>query len=248
MQITVMTPRKIDQIMVDVVDHATPPAPPPPSYEIRQIRWWGDPIMAEWGFTTERLSTGNFQACKLWNPVSDFGDVSNWLDIPHGDIVRLQAMQIPDNFSADEKMNWLCNSTKGKIYMLYNSADSWKTAESIKWGTTGLGGNKVQVLGYEEHWSANKRRNIYFAKLDGFRKTDWARLFDTSRPYATNLHALMDEGLVHRCWCANKSVTQDNVIADSPKGIVYSPFWSNDWRFNYSQQPGYFYLPEELLI
>ena len=46
-------------------------------------------------------------------------------------------------------MNWLC-AYRGKLYMYDNKDDDWQTAPRIRWGTLALGGNLVQVDGFEE--------------------------------------------------------------------------------------------------
>jgi len=116
--------------------------------------------------------------------------------------------------------------------MYDRSDDDWQTAPQIRWGTLTLGGNLVQVEWYEtiNVIYNGVRQDMQMARLIGFRKTDWA-LPSTE---------LLARGLVHRCYCAYKN----NQFGDSPKGIVYSPFWSLlDWDFAGNDTPDALYIP-----
>jgi hypothetical protein len=215
---------------------------PNPALESKlyRIRKWGDPVMFNYGFDVDQVKTTNFQAVGLYNKETGFGGVTNFLNIPHADVEKLMAMQFDQavegkNASKKGKMDWLC-SFRGKIYMYDNPEDGWETAPQIRWGTVALGGNLVQVDGFEDinvKIPGEKSGGMHkMARLVGFRKTDWAR----------PLEELLADGLVHRCYCAYKG----NKFGDSPKGIVYSPFYSPlDWDMNGVKQPSAFYLPVE---
>jgi hypothetical protein len=214
---------------------------PSPALESKlyRLRKWGDPVMLALGYDVDQVETTNFQALGLYNKETGFGAVTNFLYLLRDDINNLRNMQFDQNVegknaSKDGKMDWLC-SYRGKMYMYDGREDDWHTAPKIRWGTVALGGNLVQVDGFEdievklpgEKGAATKQR---MARLVGFRKTDWAR----------PLNELLAEGLVHRCYCAYKG----NKFGDSPKGIIYSPFFSPlDWDFSGAKQPGAFYLP-----
>ena len=216
---------------------------PSPALESKlyRLRKWGDPVMLALGYDVEQVGTTNFQALGLYNKETSFGAVTNFLYMLRDDINNLRNMQFDQtvegkNASKDGKMDWLC-AYRGKMYMYDDRADDWHTSPKIRWGTVALGGNLVQVDGFEdievklpgEKGAAAKHR---MARLVGFRKTDWAR----------PLNELLAEGLVHRCYCAYKG----NKFGDSPKGTIYSPFFSPlDWDFNGAKQPGAFYLPME---
>lgn len=238
----------LKEIPAPVPPDTDPPDLPPPTHEVpnlRRLRPWGDPVTITYGYDVNVVGTTNWQNLKLWNfGTRQWGAVSNFLRIPRVDIDKLKAMQIPDrieypggvfvNYSQRQKMNWLC-AYRGKIYMYDGTEDSWETAPRIRWGTTAIGGNFVQVEKYEvlriPHPSnTSEIVNIEMAKLKGFRKTDWAR----------PLPELISEGLVHRCYC----VYQNNGFGDSPRGVVYSPFWSPlDWTHVGNVQPDAFWIP-----
>lgn len=222
-----------------------PPSGAPP--DLRRLRVWGDPIMIAYGYDINIVSQqhntlSNWQNLKTFNFATNvWGAVSNSLRIPRADIDRLRAMQIPDSvtyqngttilYSQKQKMNWLCGD-KGKIYL---QAQEWETLPEIKWGTTAIGGNFVQVERYEtmrlpDPADGTRMVTLEMAKLRGFRKTDWSR----------SLPELISEGLVHRCYC----VYSGNRFGDSPRGVVYSPFWSPlDWRFSGSPQSDALWIP-----
>ena len=144
----------------------------------------------------------------------------------------MEALQLEDEYEAKpdkdwlhQKMNWMCQH-RGSIYMFaeadgYKGEWPWRRAEGIRWGTLVLGGNLVQVVGPPQEMELKlpgkeKVELVRMAQLKGFEPKDWGRPLDD----------LLAEGLVHRCFCVNGG----NDIADSPKGIVYSPFWSpNYW-------------------
>lgn len=224
-----------------------------------RVRKWGDPIMVgQAGLSTLLVGTTNFQATGLYNKsTQEFGGVSHFLRIPQADVKKLAAMQVEDDFVDKkdgwstqygmevwrvQKMNWLCKS-KGTIYFYFHHASEghWSNLSYIEWGTIALGWNYVTVEDVEtlivrvpEERIPRKRE---MARLAGFRQSDW------DRP----LQELLACGLVHRCYCAYWG----DDIGDSPKGIVYSPFWSpRDWQFigQGQAQPSNFYIPMDWLI
>jgi len=214
-----------------------------PDSKLYRVRKWGDPVMVKYGFDVSQAGTSNFQAVGLYNDgVKEFGAVTNFIRISHDEVMRLKALQIEDNYVAKrddwrrQKMNWLCKY-RGTIYFHDNNSDTWSTAPHIRWGTLALGGNLVQVEGTEIIRA--KLRNgvkgeVGMARLKGFRMSDWDRPLDD----------LLAEGLVHRCFCAY----HHNHFGDSPKGIVYSPFYSTlDWDFVGTTKPNALYIPVEWL-
>lgn len=209
------------------------------------VRKWGDPVMVkEADLSVDIVGTSNFQAVGLYNKETGWGGVSNFLAIPRADITRLMALQVEDDYEdkqpvwRSQKMNWLCK-TKGTIYFTGNDMPGWNTASQIKWGTIALGGNLVAVAGVEDMLiktsGETEKRWRKMARLAGFRKTDWGK----------PLAELLATGLVHRCYCAYSG----NDFGDSPKGIIYSPFWSPlDWDFAGNAKPQAFYLPVDWLV
>jgi hypothetical protein len=177
--------------------------------------------MTKYGFDVNKINSSNFQAVGLYNNGSrEFGAITNFIRISHAEVMKLRAMQIEDDYEAKienwraQKMNWLCKY-RGTIYFFDDEGDQWPTAPCIRWGTLALGGNLVQVLGTEMIQAKMRDGLIHkaaMARLQGFRPSDWGRPLDE----------LLAEGLVHRCFCAYKG----NHFGDSPKGIVYSPFFS----------------------
>ena len=218
-----------------------------PNSKLYKVRKWGDPIMVRYGFDVDQAGTTNFQAVGLYNDGNrQFGAISNYIRLPHEDVLRLKAMQIEDEYEAKgkikdwrkQKMKWLCKA-RGTIYFYYHHASQgdWETLSYIEWGTLALGGNLVQVEGTEVVHA--KMRNgmdgdVEVARLKGFGPFDWDRPLDD----------LLAEGLVHRCFCAYKS----NHFGDTPKGIVYSPFYSPQyWEFPGGLRPTALYIPVEWL-
>ena len=230
--------------------------------DVYRVMKWGDPILVEEaGRTVTKFppdqSSSNFQAIGLYNKVAGaFGGVSYFLRIPQGDIKKLAALQVEDDFLDKkpgwnnqydmeawraQKMNWLVKE-RGTIYFYYHHVGDghWSTLDYAEWGTIALGNTYVTVEGTEMFsvtTPSGQRGLRKMARLAGFRKTDW------ERPLAE----LVAAGLVHRCYC----VYSGDDIGDSPKGIVYSPFWSpQDWTYISSSkaQPDAFYLPMSWLI
>lgn len=216
---------------------ATPIVSP---HKLYRLLKWGDPIMLKEGLSISIVGTTNFQAIGMYNKVQGWGGVTNYLDIPRVDIDRLIAMQVEDEYEdkqpdwRSQKMNWLCKG-RGTIYFHDESGQGWDIARFIRWGTIGIGNNVVAVEGVEEMVintrGDTEKRPRKMARLAGFRRSDW------SRP----LNELLENGLVHRCYCAYAG----DKLGDSPKGIIYSPFWSPlDWQFigPSKAQPLAFYL------
>lgn len=253
---------KVDLVFDDQSVVTLAPKPSTLPADVYRVMKWGDPVLvAEAGRTVANLPAGqassNFQAIGLYNTTSgSFGGVSHYLRIPHVDVMRLAALQVEDDFIDKkpgwnnqfgmeawraQKMNWLCKD-RGTIYFFFHHASSgnWKSLSYIEWGTIALGNNYVTVEGVETFTVTTpdqKTRTRKMARLAGFRKTDWER----------PLQELVAAGLVHRCYC----VYSGDDLGDSPKGIVYSPFWSpQDWIYISSSkvQPEAFYLPLDWLV
>ena len=214
-----------------------------PNSNLRKVRKWGDPVMVKYGFDVNQVNCTNFQAVGLYNNgTKEFGAVSSFIRISHAEVMKLKAMQIEDDYIArredwrSQKMNWLCKF-RGTIYFFDDPSDQWPTAPCIRWGTLALGGNLVQVLGTEiiqAKFRDGVIRKAEMARVQGFRASDWGRPLDE----------LLADGLVHRCFCAYKS----NHFGDSPKGIVYSPFFSVLNRdFAGLASPTSLYIPIEWL-
>ena len=214
-----------------------------------KVRIWGDPKIPDLTVTSGAVkenADSNFQAVGLYNDVTARGAVSNFITIEREDIDMLMAMQVEDEYEAKEtnwlkqKMNWLCKE-KGTIYFTKDTGNDWETGPSIFWGTLALGGNLVRVEGNPitmEFPGAGAPIDV--VKLAGFSKEDWYRPLDE----------LLAEGLVHRCFCAYSANPPDKPI-DSPKGIVYSPFFSLlDWRFGEggNKKPRALYIPIDHLV
>ena len=80
-----------------------------------------------------------------------------------------------------------------------------------------------------------QKMNMRMARLAGFTKSHWSMPLDE----------LLAQGLVHRCFCAYSG----NKPRDTPKGIVYSPFFSPQGRdFSGKSTPRAFYLPFSQLV
>ena len=210
--------------------------------KLYRVRRWGDPVLVEQaGLSVNVVGTTNFQAVGLYNKVTGWGGVTNCLYIPRTDIDRLIMLQVEDDYEDKranwraQKMNWLCKE-RGTIYF---GTDDWMNALSIRWGTIAIGGNIVQIEAVEDIQVSTRgdtvKRWRKMGRLAGFRRTDWAK----------PLPILLERGLVHRCYCA---YYPDDTFGDSPKGIIYSPFWSVlDWDFSGQAQPGALYIPMDWL-
>jgi hypothetical protein len=205
-----------------------------------RIRQWGDPVLEK---SVSDIGVSNFQAIGLYNKANNtVGGVTNYLRIPHVDVDYLASLQVNDEYIDKQpdwrrqKMSWLAK-TRGTIYFWHASTGDWTSLAYIEWGTIGLGGNLVHVDDAEtlsvKLPNETTRQNIPMARLRSFRAADMGR----------PLGDLLAEGLVHRCTCA---YLPDDKYGDSPKGIVYSPFWSpQDWTFigPGQGQPDAWYMP-----
>ena len=220
-----------------------------PNNNLWKVRIWGEPEMKH--KYSVRIFEGrdygsNFQAVGLWNSVDARGAVAYHITIGRDDIDKLMAMQIEDEYEEKrkgkgdwrkQKMDWLCKD-EGTIFFT-KGGPGWGSAKTIMWGTVALGGNLVQVERFEdvEFKIGKERQKKKMARLVGFRRRDWGRPLDD----------LLAEGLVHRCFCA----MDHDRPADTPKGIIYSPFLSvqeSGWKFAGTARPQALYLPVEELV
>lgn len=163
----------------------------------------------------------------LYNKANDsFGGITNFLVMDNNDLAHLESIQVLD------VMSWLLQEGRGnKVFF------DW-TNEGAKWGTIVIGGNVVQVTGYEKIYcklpESPERQWVDMARLDGFTKAD------IGKP----LSQLLIEGKVHRVYC----IYPNGGIGDSPKGAAYMPFYSpKDWDFTGTSQPEAFYIPKAWL-
>jgi hypothetical protein len=208
----------------------------------RLQKWGQEPLSTEGSRDVNNIGTSNFQAIGLYNKVSNTpGGTSNWLKIPHTDIMRVAAMQVEDNYVdkvadwRDQKMRWLIKPS-GTVYFGGTSGD-WHEKEWVSWGTIGLGYNLVKVEGVEMlrvKTPDGQIRIREMARLAGFKKSDFGR----------PLTDLLADGLVHRGTCVYLS----GRIGDTPKGIIYTPFWkpgTGGWEYYGAQgtDPEVLYVP-----
>lgn len=217
-----------------------------PNNNLWKVRIWGDKKL---GRDTKDLQTdadSNFQAVGVYiKETKQSSGVANSLKIERDDIDKLIAMQIEDEFRQKQKktdawlkqkMTWLCKGI-GTIYFT-KGGKGWETAKLIQWGIIALGGNLVQVEGEEEieFKVDGVKKMVRMARLAAFKKRDWYRPLDE----------LLAEGLVHRCFCVYGS---RNKPIDTPKGIIYSPFFSPlEWTFAGPAKPKALYLPFDYLV
>ena len=191
--------------------------------------------MIKQGFDVNFTGTTNFQAVPLWNEVGGFGAVTNFLSIPRTDVDRLATLQPADNWTLDQKMNWLVAGTSGRPYMFYDAADEWRTAAAVKWGSIAFGGQSVMVDRVDTIQAKPPdgiTRPMQMGRLVCFRKTDWDKSFNEA-PY-----------WIHQATAAGVN----NVYNPMPRGVMYSPLWSPlDWDYPGTVQPSAFYLPMEWL-
>jgi hypothetical protein len=235
---------KVDNNFTTQARDASVSAPAAIPANVRRVRHVGTPIMKSFGYDVTKTKAGsNFQAIDTYNKGTGFGGTANFLRIPRADLMRLRAVQSEDDFEEkvidpknseawlDQKLKWLCKA-KGTIYF---RADHWETRQHVRWGTI-IVGRQVFVEGFENMKirvpsQGQKPIQIRMARLRGFRQTDWDLLLDENldkRPdFEQNLKMLADLGLMHQVWCTYKN----NVVSErTPKGIIYSPFWSpQDW-------------------
>ncbi|HKY55405.1 MAG TPA: hypothetical protein VJM08_13905, partial [Anaerolineales bacterium] len=213
-----------------------------------KVRIWGDKKLGKDAKDLQTEADSNFQAVGVYiKETQQSSGVANALKIGREDIDKLMAMQIEDEFEQkqekpgawlNQKMNWLCKD-KGTIYFT-KGGKGWETAKSILWGIIVLGGNLVQVEGEPipmvVKGQDGEKEEKLMAKLVGFTKSDWSRPLDE----------LLAEGLVHRCFCVQGN---RNKPADTPKGIIYSPFFSPlEWTFAGQAKPKALYLPFDYLV
>ena len=220
-----------------------------PNNNLWKVRIWGEPAMKD--KYSVRMFEGrdygsNFQAVGLWNSAEGRGAVAYHITIGRDDIDRLMAMQIEDEYEdkrkgkrdwRTQKMDWLCKD-EGTVFFT-KGGPGWESAKKIMWGTVAIGGNLVQVERFEdvEFKTSDGWQKKKMARLVGFRRRDWGRPLDD----------LIAEGLVHRCFCA----MDHDRPADTPKGIIYSPFLSvqeSAWKFAGTARPQALYLPVEELV
>jgi hypothetical protein len=259
--------RKPVKTRIEVItEHAPPPPVMAPKHICEFVKWtdrlamenpdlwkvriWGDPELP--GLDVRLVGTSNFQAVGLYvKETRQRGAVKNFLSLGRDDLDKLSAMQLEDEYEdkqpdwRNQKMSWLFKE-KGTIYFTDKTSKRRGRGGGdgeypFLWGTVALGGNLVYVEDEEKiefKLAGGKKEKLRMARLRAFKKPDWDKPLDE----------LLSKGLVHRCFCAYKR-PWPNKPGDTPKGIMYSPFYSpQDWDFSGTAKPSAFYLPFDQLV
>ena len=218
------------------------PAPPPQGTLATVKRWGQDALMEKFGYSTTNGPSTNFQVVLLFVIGSDgkgnADQITLRLKIPRGDIDRLYAMQPVDEYTREQKMNWLAATYRGRPYLLEEDTQEWEwpRADYIWWGEMAYGGQKVLLL--EEKSIFGKYRSVTGTfdcfKIAGFRASDWDKTHE-EYPY-----------LIQRA----TAVRGDNYYNDTPRGVIYAPLYDpRDWFFTglAGWQPDAFYIPADVI-
>lgn len=231
---------------------------PPPSALFRVCKRYGDePVVLEANMDIKRQypppytinEPSNFQnmdvIVKLEDGYMDMGGIHNTLFIPNADYLRLDRFQTADELgTVEDKLRWLSHTYRHSIYWT-EQGGSYNAGDPLWWGCIALGGNVVQVIRTETvqlaTYADSVARPREVAVLRGFTPADWMR----------PRQELVEQGLLHRCYCAYGI---DNTFGDSPRGVVYSPFWhphgdlfQTGWRLHGTKRLDAFRVPVEWL-
>lgn len=162
--------------------------------------------------------------------------VGNWLKIPHEDVMYLKSLQIQEGLTVDQKMNKWCGD--GRPYFYENEGDHWSSASFIRFGTAGLGGNKILSDKCQVVKGSNRVDGVteYEAvRIVGFRRSDMG--VATPQSHRQLFHTL-------------SSVRPGGAHVDCPFGCqTYTPIWDpRDWQWkNGSKKLLAFWLPVSFL-
>lgn len=216
----------------------------PAGTELWMTRSWGDDtLVTQAGLSAQFiLQNGekrgsNFNPLPLWTGNGVWSAIDNFLVIPRADVDRLIALQVADEVSVEQKMNWLVHGGKYDRPYWADGRGDWKTAPDICWGTIAFGGQLVLTDGDATFKTKlpeeNVVREVPMKRLVCFRRRDWGVTHE-SHPW-----------LIQRA----TQVDHKDQFSDTPRGIIYSPLWSpEDWKFPGNYKPKYFYIPVDWLM
>ena len=140
------------------------------------------------------------------------GSVTIMTTLTHADVLRLRAMQYPQHFTVDEKMNRLIYQGRFVHPMWTNDENNgWRTAAEVYNGACVYTNQKVLIDKY-----ATLRAKIpgqvgqgprLMGRLVCFKKTDWHKTFAS------------DPWIIHH----NTGVSTGNVHHENPLGEIFIP-------------------------
>jgi hypothetical protein len=216
----------------------------PAGTELWRTRSWGDEILvkqaglsAQFEYKPGKKRGSNFNPLPLWTGSGVWSAIDNYLVIPRKDVENLIELQVVDEGTVKQKMNWLVFDQKYVRPYWTDGKGPWMTAPDICWGTIAFGGQLVLTDGDAtfniKMPEENVERQVPMKRLVCFRRRDWGITHD-SHPW-----------LIQRA----TQVDHKDQFSDTPRGIIYSPLWSPlDWDFPGNYKPQAFYLPVDWLI
>lgn len=234
------------------LEKVTPPppllSPPVPTHTVRR---WGDKKMIQFMAYDTAITGGNFQVITLFTPIGNFQAVQQFQKLDTTAMTLLKSLQIADaNFTAAQKMNWLCSDGEGRPY--WTKGGKWSDGKwtVFEFGTLVFGGQKIAVemnngapveYVFKGNYKTDTggRHNITFYKLEGLRKADIPLVNSGIISHATHPH------LIQKATAANAG-SGGNAYTDTPRGIIYHPVWSPlDWSSNNGNQ---LFIAKEFLL
>ena len=191
-----------------------------PSFQdVYTLRKWGDPVLIDLlGATTDNLNPpSNFQVIKTATIGADgkpfFNDIKRFQVVDYN---YLKSLQYADDYTVQQKMNWLVN-VDGEGVRPY-----WMKGTSILYfGPLVFGGQKVQLgetmSAVGQYPNRDRQEIITFRRLIGVRKNQ-------NVTYKTHPHLIQHATEAGR----------DNKYNEFPRGEIFHPVWSDiDHPANY---------------
>lgn len=222
---------------------------PPPGFSVRRVKRWGeDDVMlkATWDVRA-RGNMGQFSMIEPYLERADGSWVGSWGAVTpnfsyltRSDILSIAAMQIPDEYTLQMKMNYLYNGENNAVCEIWGDGD-WQVAIQAKYGQMVHAGQMVAVADALVQKLVNMpgeagKRWVPMRELRMFRRGDFGKTFAT-HPW-----------LVQKATVSLPTTNYPfNRYGEYPRGTVYMTVMLDPLDFATGNRAAKAFLPEEWL-
>lgn len=164
---------------------------------------------------------GQFSLIQLYMLDEDGEWIGGWsanqeaANLSNSDMLKIAALQVPDEFSLDAKMNTLMFGGSDKwgcpMRATYSSGANWRNATNIKQISAAYAGQLVEILEtrtfYNVPWQDRVEASVPMSRIKVFTPADWGKTHFTN-PEIVHIVTVVDD---------------NDIYGERLKGIVYLP-------------------------
>ena len=204
-------------------------------------KWEEDPMPADSFSAKLRGDVGQFSFIPFYiidangKWCGDWSANNNFSYLTHNDMMALADMQIADEFTVEQKMNWLTWDgldqwgSPMRCVPVNGTSTKWSTAKYVKSIGAAWAGQRVEVIGHKT-FTVNYNdviQDVPMSEMRMFSRADWGK---THKDYP---HLVQKVTVVDRA----------NRYGESPKGTIYMPVgFGTDFDFAGNFIPAKYYV------